>query len=100
MEWLKDGKFKNLIVDSYNKAKEGNMVGLLYGAISTYSFKDITDIDDFVNSCNPDMLHLKSLITDSEVDIYEWALENYKIENNENTIYVKTKNRAEVVVEF
>lgn len=97
---MKDGVFKNLIIDSYNRAKGGKLVGLLYGATVTYSFKDIIDIDDFVNSCNPDMLHLKSLITDLEVDIYEWALEYYKVKNNENAIYVKLKNQVEVAVKF
>ena len=35
--------FKDLIVEAYKKSKEGNLVGTLYGAISTSSFSDIQD---------------------------------------------------------
>ena len=40
-----DNKFKNLIVDAYNKAKEGNLVGIVYSAASTYGFRDLVDVD-------------------------------------------------------
>lgn len=92
---MKDGKFKELIKDAYKKSIEGNLSGVLYGAISTYGFSDITNIDDFVNVCNPDMLHLKSIHTEEEVDIYSWELENYKVKNSEHTIYIKLKNKPE-----
>ena len=39
--------FKDLIVEAYKKSKEGNLVGTLYGAISTSSFSDIQDIEVF-----------------------------------------------------
>lgn len=90
---MKDGKFKSLIVDAYNKSKEGNLVGILYGAVSTYGFSDLVKIDEFVEASNPNMLFLKSKLTDTEVDIYEWELEDYKIKNSESTIYIKIKGR-------
>ncbi len=93
---MNDGKFKNLIVDSYNKAKEGNLVGIIYSAVSTYGFRDLIDINGFADNCNPSMLYLKSKLTDTELDIYEWELEDYKIKSSENTIYVKLKNKMEV----
>jgi hypothetical protein len=47
---MKEGKFKNLVIDSYSKSKqEGNLVGIIYGAISTYGFSDILDINGFTN---------------------------------------------------
>jgi len=91
---MEASKFKSLIVDTYNKSKEeGNLVGILYGAVSTYGFSDIADIEGFVDSSNPDMLYLKSKITGQEVDVYKWELENYVIKTSESTIYVKLKNK-------
>ena len=93
---MNDGKFKNLILDAYSKASEGNLVGILYGAGSTYGFSDIENIDGFVENCNPDMLHLKSKLTGNEIDVYESKLENYKIKESESTIYIKCKSKMEV----
>ena len=42
------------------------------------------------------MLYLKSRFTDTEIDIYEWELEDYKIKESESTIYIKCKNKMEV----
>ncbi len=86
-------KFKQLIIDSYNKSKEENLVGLVYSAISTYGFSEIINIEEFVKESNADMLHLKSVLTGLEVDIYEYDLVDYKIKSSENTIYLKLKNR-------
>lgn len=97
---MSDGKFKNLIIDAYNKAKEGNLVGIVYSAVSTYGFSDLIDIDGFAENSNPDMLHLKSKLTDTEIDIYKWELEDYKIKSSESTIYVKLKNKMEVALMY
>lgn len=97
---MRDGKFKSLIVDAYNKAKEGNLVGIVYSAVSTYGFRDIVDINGFAENTNPSMLYLKSKLTDTELDIYEWELEDYKIKNSESTIYVKLKNKMEVALMY
>lgn len=90
---MEEGKFKELIKDVYKKSKEGNLSGVLYGAVSTCGLSDITNIDDFVNVCNPDMLHLKSILSEEEIDIYSWELEFYKVK--EHTIYIKLKSRPE-----
>lgn len=100
MDKSNDNKFKSLIVDAYNKAKEGNLVGIVYSAVSTYGFRDLIDISGFVENINSDMLYLKSKLTDTEVDIYKWELEDYKIKNSESTIYVKLKNKMEVALMY
>ena len=87
--------FKDLIVEAYKKSKEGNLVGTLYGAISTSSFSDIHDIEEFLEIGTTDMLHLQSTVTGMEEDIYERTLENYKVKAGERTIYVKLKNKPE-----
>lgn len=87
--------FKDLIVEAYKKSKEGNLVGTLYGAISTSSFSDIQDIEEFLEIGTTDMLHLQSTVTGMEEDIYERTLENYKVKAGERTIYVKLKNKPE-----
>lgn len=97
---MSDGKFKSLIIDAYNKANEGNLVGIVYSAVSTYGFRDLIDINGFVKNINSDMLYLKSKLTDTEVDIYKWELEDYKIKSSENTIYVKLKNKMEVALMY
>jgi hypothetical protein len=91
---MKNEKFKSLIIDAYKKYKEkGNLSGILYSAISTYGFSQITDIDGFAESSSADMLHLKSLLTDTEVNIYEYDLVDYKVNNSRNMIYVRLRNR-------
>lgn len=93
---MKDGKFKSLVRDAYKR----KLIGILYGAVSTYGFSDIKDIDGFVEASNPDMLYLKSPYTGTEVDVYKWELEDYKIKNSESTIYVKLKNKPELALMF
>ena len=90
---MRDGKFKELVKVCYNKSKENNgLLGLLYGAISTVNFIDIDDISSFVEKMNPDMLHLKSMLTGVEKDIYEWELKDFRVKEGESTIYVLLKN--------
>jgi hypothetical protein len=93
MNYMKDGKFKSLIVDVYNKSKDGNLVGILYGATSTYGFSDLININEFVEVGNPSMLYIKSKLTNTEADVYEWELDDYKIKTSESTIYVKIKGK-------
>lgn len=35
---MEDGIFKKLILDAYKKSSEGNLVGILYNAVSTHGF--------------------------------------------------------------
>lgn len=91
---MKNEKFKQLIVDAYKKSKDGgNLVGIVYSAVSTYGFSDLINVEEFVENSGADMLHLKSKLTDTEVDIYEYDLVDYKIKNSESTIYVKLRNK-------
>lgn len=90
---MKNEKFQNLIIDAYKKSKEGNLVGIVYSAVSTYGFSELINVEEFVKVSAADMLHLKSKLTDTEVDIYEYDLVDYKIKNSENTIYVKLRDR-------
>ena len=46
------------------------------------------------------MLYLKSKLTGNEIDVYEWELENYKVKDSENTIYIKCKNKMEVALMY
>ena len=97
---MKNGKFTNLILDAYKKSSEGNLVGILYNAISTHGFSDIKDIDGFVKKCNPDMLYLKSTLTGNEIDVYAWELENYTVKESERTIYIKCRNKMEAALMY
>lgn len=97
---MKDGIFGKLILDAYKKSSEGNLVGILYNAVSTYGFSDIKNIDGFVKNYNLDMLYLKSKLTGNEIDVYEWELENYKVKESERTIYIKCKNKMEVALMY
>jgi hypothetical protein len=97
---MKNEKFKSLVVDTFNKYKEsGNLVGILYGAVSTYGFSDISDINGFINSSASDMLYIKSRLTGLEVDVYEYDLVDYTIKESENTIDIKLRNK-EVLVTY
>ena len=97
---MEDGKFKNLILDAYKKSSEGNLVGILYNAVSTHGFSDIKDINGFVKKCSPDMLYLKSILTGNEIDVYAWELENYTVKESECTIYIKCRNKMEAALMY
>lgn len=96
---MKNEKFAQLIVDVYKKSKDkGNLVGIIYSAISTYGFSELINIEEFVKNSGADMLHLKSKLTDVEIDIYEYDLVDYQINNDENAIRIKLRNREEVLL--
>ena len=98
---MKDGKFKDLIKESYKKAnEEGNLVGILYSATQTYGFSQLIDFNEFIDKIQIDMIHLKSKLTNEEIDVYEWELENYEVKHSENTIYIKLKNKLEVPIMY
>lgn len=97
---MKNEKFQELVIDAYKKAKEGgNLVGILYSAVSTHGFSEITDIEGYVKASATDMLYLKSKVTGESTDIYEYDLVDYKVRNNEKTIYVRLRNR-EILLTF
>jgi len=101
---MEDCLFKKLITDAYELKQQNNqLVGLLYGAVSTIGFNDFKDVEDmkgYIDTANPDMLHLKSRATGVEIDVYKWELENYKIKHSESTIYILLKSKGEVGIMF
>jgi hypothetical protein len=72
-----------------------NFFGSIYNAISIHNFTDITDINGYMETMNPDMLLLHSRVTDQEVEIYSWKLMGYSIDGNKLTINLDAK-----IVEF
>lgn len=108
---MKDCKFKQLIIDSYNdwnnpdrvtmgisagmSVTKRNFIGIIYGAISSDGFKDIIDIDGYMNTMNPNMLYLRSSIDNSEIQIYDYELIDYKI--CDDGIWIKLTNKEVVI---
>lgn len=98
---MKDGKFKELVKEVYRRAKEeGNLAGILYSETQNYEFSQLINFDEFVDAIQIDMMYLKSKLTDTEIDVYEWELEDYKLKHSESTIYIKLKNKPEVAVMY
>lgn len=98
---MKDGKFKELVKEAYRRAKEeGNLAGILYSATQNYGFSQLINFDEFIDTIQIDMVYLKSKLTDIEIDVYEWELEDYKVKHSESTIYIKLKNKPEVAVMY
>lgn len=95
---MKNEKFKQLIVDTYKIAKTSkNLVGIVYGPISTYGFSDLVNIEGFAETNAADMLYLKSKLSNTEIDIYEYDLVDYEINNSDRTIHIKLRDRKSVV---
>ena len=40
-----------------------------------------------------DMVYVKSLLTDMEVEAYDFTFKNFTIKESESTIYILTKNK-------
>lgn len=98
---MKDGKFKELVKECYKKSKEeGNLVGILYSACNTYGFSELKNFDEFVDKILIDMMYLKSTLTNVEVDVYEWELEDFKVKHSESTIYIKLRNKNEIAIMY
>ena len=96
---MTDGKFKELVKEAYYRAKEeGSLTGMLYSATQNYGFSQLINFDEFADTIQIDMMYLKSKLTDTEIDVYEWELEDYKVKHSESTIYIKLKNKPEVAI--
>lgn len=105
---MKDCKFKQLILDAYKEWNKPERIftketfgitatyksfwGTIFGAISRDSFQDITDIEKYMEIANPDMFMLNSRVTNQEVEIYEWQLQDYKIEDDKLILKLKNKD--------
>lgn len=98
---MKDGKYKDLVKETYKRAKEeGNLVGILYSATQNYGFSQLINFEEFVDTIQIDMMYLKSKLTDTEINVYEWELEDYKVKHSESTIYIRLKNKPEIAVMY
>jgi len=93
--------FKRLIQDSYKLRKEyGGLSGIMYGAISSVGFSEVSDIEEYTGACNIDMLYLQNGQTEESISVYEWELENYKIKRSERRIYIKLNGKPEQSIMF
>ena len=80
--------FDKLIKEAYKLSKSGHLIGILYNSGKAIGFNDLNDEDvDNMSDHNYDMLYLKSTLTDTEIQIYENELKNYKIKHSEQTLY-------------
>lgn len=85
-------KFEELIREAYKRSKAGNLIGLMYSSGKTLGFKDFASEDDLEKAMNIkwDMLYLKSIPADTEIQIYENELKDFKVKASEETLYVLT----------
>ncbi|MBQ8218564.1 MAG: hypothetical protein IJZ79_02340 [Bacilli bacterium] len=93
---MTDPKMKNLIVTLYKKCLPGkNIICSLYTPLRTISLFDIESEDELHDLLNLsiDMVYVKSLLTDMEVEAYEFNFKNYVLKESESTIYILTKNK-------
>lgn len=93
-------KFKRLILQIYNEAERGKLIGIIYAGTITYKISDLKDIDEVMEGSNFDRLYLKSKLTNTEIDIYKWELEDYNIKRYENKIFIRLKNKMEVELKY
>lgn len=86
---------EKLIRDTYKLHKAGHLVCIMYNPTRTVSFSEINDEDlEKLLKFKWDMLYIKSIPTDTEIQIYENELKNYKIKQSEETLFILT-NRGE-----
>lgn len=91
--------FNKFIENLYTKWQRGNLVVILYTAMSSDEFSKITDIKGYLNSCIVDCVYIKSLKNQEEIQIYSWDLPNIKIATRNDTMTI-TKNKCKVKIQF
>ncbi len=79
-KYYKRMKFKKLVLEVYRICKKDEIIGIIYDVNLTCSLCKIADINAFLKDNDPAMLHLISRSTGENIDIYEWELEDFKIE--------------------
>lgn len=86
---------EKLIRDAYKLHKAGNLVGIMYNSGKSIGFSEINDEElEKLMDLKWDMLYLKSIPTDTEIQIYDYELKNYVIKKSEETLFVLT-NKGE-----
>lgn len=100
MEHTEEQKnFNKFIENLYTKWQRGNLVVILYTAISKDELSKISDIKGYLNSCIVDCVYIKSLINREEVQIYSWNLPKLKITTRKDTMTI-AKNRVKIKIQF
>ena len=93
---MADVNLKKFILDVSKLINDKQLYVVCYTPMARISLWEVEDVVKFVETTNVDMVYLKSLLTDNEVDVYENQLENYKIKSSESTLYVKIRNKMEI----
>jgi len=89
-------KMKNLILTLYKKCLPGkNIICSLYTPLRTISLFDIESEEELhdVLNLSIDMVYVKSLLTDMEVEAYDFTFKNFTLKESESTIYILTKTK-------
>ena len=97
---MQNSKFKNLIIDIYNRFSVENLNCILRGRDLSFSLKDICDISELDDNIDATELYLESKLTDTSINLKADELENYRVKESEYTIYIKCKNRMEVGIMY
>lgn len=93
--------FEKLIKESYYLRKHGaGFGGILYTALSSVGFQRIDNIDEFIEKFKPDMLLLKSMENDVEVEIYRSNLEGYRVDKTKRSLCIKLKDSPGLEIKF
>ena len=89
-------KLKNLIMTLYKKClPKRNIICSLYTPLRTISLFDVESEEELNKLLNLsiDMVYVKSLLTDMEVEAYEFNFKNFVLKEGESTIYILTNNK-------
>lgn len=92
---MKDGLLKNLAFElkrQYDKYDRKMFFAIFYGTISQVSINDIKDFDEFITNSPIDMIHIHMCNDGSYIDVYEWDIEDFEV----NDIFMKIKHKGKV----
>ena len=85
----------NITIKNYKNLFDDEFIYEIYNLDKSVCFSEINDEDlEKLLELKWDMLYLKSIPTDTEIQIYEDELKNYVIKKSEETLFVLT-NRGE-----
>lgn len=89
-------KMQDLIKTAYKLSASRNLIGIIYTKdkrnISFYEIKSEEMLEEFSSNC--ESLFLKSMPTDTEIQVYEEIglpiLKDFKVKESEDTLYILT----------
>ncbi len=91
-----ENKFNIFIIQSYNQAKRGQLLGTIYAGTDAFQFSELKDINKFIKNRKIDKIYLRSRSINTDIEFYKWQLEGYEIKKNENKIFIRLTNGMEV----